>query len=156
MRGKLVSLKVDSAVRYSRHVLGVNAQYELDGRMVCRTLAMLEVHESQTAKFLKNRILDVLKRYHLPLEQIFSITTDNGANMLAAAKKLQQEFAMLQSQVEHGTTDDEDDTAEDNFIEALMAELTEQFNIIRCAIRTLGLALNDVITIQKGEIQSYF
>ncbi|XP_062557820.1 uncharacterized protein LOC134222676 [Armigeres subalbatus] len=62
-----------------------------------------------------------------------------------AAKKMQQEFAMLQSQVEHGTTDDEDDTAEDNFIEALMAELTEQFNIIRCAIHTLQLALNDVV-----------
>lgn len=38
MQGKLVSLKVDSAVRYGRHVLGVNVQYELDGVMTCRTL----------------------------------------------------------------------------------------------------------------------
>ncbi|XP_040157935.1 uncharacterized protein LOC120897271 [Anopheles arabiensis] len=73
MREKLICLKVDSAVRYNRHVLGVNAQYELDGIMVCRTLAMLEVNESQTAKFIKNRILDVLKRYKLKLEQIFRL-----------------------------------------------------------------------------------
>ncbi|XP_055622688.1 uncharacterized protein LOC129766202 [Toxorhynchites rutilus septentrionalis] len=98
---------------------------------------MLEVHECQTAKFLKNKILDILKKYHLNVEQVFSITTDNGSNMLAAAKQLQQEYA---SQIiEH---EDEED---DQFIRNLTAELGEQFNIIRCAIHTLQLALNDVI-----------
>ena len=105
---------------------------------------MLEVIESQTAKFIKNRILDVLKRYKLKLEQIFSITTDNGANMLAAAKQLQQQFVAVQAQF-HGMIDDEDTTAEDSFMEALMGELFEQFTITRCSIHTLQLALNDVV-----------
>lgn len=110
---------------------------------------MLEVHESQTAKFLKSRILDVLKRYSVRLEQILSITTDNGANMLAAAKQLQQQFVIVQIHSGNGTTEDEDTMkilTEDNFMEALMTELTEQFSIIRCAIHTLQLALNDVVS----------
>uniref|UniRef100_A0A182KHJ4 DUF659 domain-containing protein n=1 Tax=Anopheles christyi TaxID=43041 RepID=A0A182KHJ4_9DIPT len=115
MREKLVSLKADSGMRYNRH----------------RTLAMLEVNESQTAKFLKNKFLDVLKRYKLKLEQILSITTDNGANMLAAAKQLQQQFVMAQSQLENGMIDDEDTTTEDNFNEALMTELTVQHHPFR-------------------------
>lgn len=107
---------------------------------------MLEVHESQTAKFLKNRILDILKKYHLSVEQLFSITTDNGANMLAAAKKLQQEYA-LQVHADHETVNEgeADQTREEHFTESLTTELNDHLNIIRCAIHTLQLALNDVV-----------
>uniref|UniRef100_A0A182PWP1 DUF4371 domain-containing protein n=1 Tax=Anopheles epiroticus TaxID=199890 RepID=A0A182PWP1_9DIPT len=146
MREKILCLKVDSAVRYNRHVLGVNAQYEHNGEMVCCTLAILVVNDSQTAKFLKNRILNVLKRCNIRLEQILSITTDNGANMLAAAKQLQQQFIICQNQLENETIEDEDACTEDNFMEALKLELAEQFSIIRCAIHTLQLALNDVVS----------
>lgn len=38
MKDKLISLKVDSASRHNRHILGVNVQYALEEKVVIRTL----------------------------------------------------------------------------------------------------------------------
>lgn len=38
MRNKLISLKIDSASRFNRHVLGINVQYFLEGKIAIRTL----------------------------------------------------------------------------------------------------------------------
>lgn len=38
MAGKLISIKIDSASRHGRHIIGVNAQYEVNGEIVIRTL----------------------------------------------------------------------------------------------------------------------
>ncbi|XP_062705386.1 uncharacterized protein LOC134287512 [Aedes albopictus] len=38
MRGRLVSLKIDSAAYQNRHILGVNAQYAMNDNVVIRTL----------------------------------------------------------------------------------------------------------------------
>lgn len=40
MRGKLVHLAIDSASRHSRHILGINVQYEKQGEVVIRTLGI--------------------------------------------------------------------------------------------------------------------
>lgn len=41
MKGKLISLKVDSASKHHRHILGINAQYVLRDKVVIRTLGKL-------------------------------------------------------------------------------------------------------------------
>lgn len=38
MRYKLISVKIDSASRLNRHVLGINVQYALNGKVVIRTI----------------------------------------------------------------------------------------------------------------------
>lgn len=38
MKGRLISLKIDSASKHHRHILGVNAQYVLRDKVVIRTL----------------------------------------------------------------------------------------------------------------------
>lgn len=38
MRHKLISIKIDTASRFGRHVLGINVQYALNGTVVIRTL----------------------------------------------------------------------------------------------------------------------
>lgn len=38
LKNRLISLKVDSASRFNRHVLGINVQYFLDSKIVIRTL----------------------------------------------------------------------------------------------------------------------
>ncbi|XP_062703027.1 uncharacterized protein LOC115256375 [Aedes albopictus] len=78
MKNILLSLKVDSASRFHRHILGINVQYVLDGKIVIRTLGMVEIKERQTAAFLKEKILDVIQSYGMSIEQIFSVTVDNG------------------------------------------------------------------------------
>lgn len=41
MKGRLISLKIDSASKHHRHVLGINAQYVLRDKIVIRTLGKL-------------------------------------------------------------------------------------------------------------------
>ncbi|XP_058817285.1 uncharacterized protein LOC131680588 [Topomyia yanbarensis] len=109
-------------------------------------LGMVEVRESQTAKFLKRKVLDVLSRYDVSIDQIFSITSDNGANMLSAAKQLQEHFTYtIQSNGNMQSDGMEDDSRRDDLVEALTTELSTHFNIVRCAAHTLQLALNDVV-----------
>lgn len=88
---KIVCLKIDSATKYDRSVLGVNLQYLVGPKIVIRTLAMIEVTKQHTAGNLKVEILNVLKEYNVNLLQILCITTDNGANMVKAVKLLKKE-----------------------------------------------------------------
>ncbi|XP_062549894.1 uncharacterized protein LOC134214559 [Armigeres subalbatus] len=153
MRGKLISVKLDSASRHHRHILGINVQYELHGAVVIRTLAMMEVKQSQTAKFLKDKILEVLDTYGVTIHQIFSVTTDNGANMIAAIKELK---TCLSKQLIDGEEaskiclDDDDDESANNetdmaLLENLIMEFRNQLSLVRCAVHTLQLAVGDVI-----------
>lgn len=40
LRGRLIHLAIDSASRHSRHILGINVQYERQGAVVIRTIGM--------------------------------------------------------------------------------------------------------------------
>lgn len=88
LKGMLISLKMDSATCNDRQFIGINAQYMKKSTIVIRNLAILEMYERQTAENLKNKLLEVLADYRIPLSNIYSITTDNGANYLKIAKLL--------------------------------------------------------------------
>lgn len=123
---------------------------------------MIEIKERQTAVFLKTKILEVLQSYGVSVEQIFSVTCDNGANMLAAVKGLKKEFDFLVSQqlendahpddadTETQTGENDIETAENNeeseLSDALSTEfIQDQLNLVRCSVHTLQLAVLDVV-----------
>ncbi|XP_055543350.1 uncharacterized protein LOC129728902 [Wyeomyia smithii] len=155
MKEKLVSLKIDSASRHNRHVLAILAQYDLNGEVVIRTLGIIEVKVRQTAAFLKTKILQVIQEYNLTLTHVWSVTCDNGANMLAAVKQLQLELEKQHQSNLYADDDDnsdytdqdaEHDMAEHQLTAALGEELRESLNLIRCAVHTLQLAILDVVS----------
>lgn len=48
MKGRLISLKIDAASRHHRHILGVNAQYALNDKIVIHTLGKYQqTHNTQ-------------------------------------------------------------------------------------------------------------
>ncbi|XP_065084689.1 uncharacterized protein LOC135706932 [Ochlerotatus camptorhynchus] len=141
-KGRLISLKIDSASRHNRHVLGINAQYSINDSVVIRTLGMLEIKERQTARFLKSKILEVVNSYGVGINQIFSVTCDNGANMLAAVRQLKQEIELLALDSEYTEEQDKEDH---EFTTALNNEFKENLNLVRCAVHTLQLAILDVV-----------
>ncbi|XP_055644276.1 uncharacterized protein LOC129780248 [Toxorhynchites rutilus septentrionalis] len=144
MKHKLVSIKLDSASRHGRHVLGINAQYELNGKLVIRTLGMIEVDQRQTAVFLRDKVLETLRVYDLKLDQIFSITVDNGSNMVAAVKKIK---SLLNESIAVSTLlfeDDENIPQERDLIEELELEWDARISLVRCAVHSLQLAIADV------------
>ncbi|CAI6373161.1 unnamed protein product [Macrosiphum euphorbiae] len=86
IKKQLISLKIDSVKRHNRSILGINIQYIKDGKISLKTLAMVELFDKHTAENLKQSLLDVLTKYEITQEQIYTITCDNAANMIKMAK----------------------------------------------------------------------
>lgn len=63
LKGRVFALKVDSASRSDRHVLGINCQFVIDGVICVRTLGMIEIFERQTAEVIKTTITDLLSSF---------------------------------------------------------------------------------------------
>ncbi|XP_062549754.1 uncharacterized protein LOC134214385 isoform X2 [Armigeres subalbatus] len=115
---------------------------------------MVEVKESQTAAVLKLKILDTLAEYNVPIGNIFSITVDNGANMVAAVKKMRNELQMTLLE----NLEDVDCTGEQESSRDIPSELYEEFqeriNLVRCAVHTLQLAILDVVNKSHAGVKS--
>ncbi|CAK9291319.1 unnamed protein product, partial [Gordionus sp. m RMFG-2023] len=56
-----------------------------------RTLGMLEIVKAHTASNLKEEIENLSKKYNICLTQIYSITVDNGANMIKTVEMIAEE-----------------------------------------------------------------
>lgn len=107
---------------------------------------MKELHFKQSAPNLKSEILNILQFYNIGLHQIYSITSDNGANMLKTIKLLQDEL--------YNNENDEDENealvTEKDLLEMetlIVKERAEPcvINTIRCAAHTLQLVVTDVL-----------
>ncbi|XP_065074186.1 uncharacterized protein LOC135698221 [Ochlerotatus camptorhynchus] len=123
---------------------------------------VIEVKERQTAAFLKDQIMMVIQSYGLTVDQIFSVTCDNGANMLAAVRQLKQEFEANFLTVYDATddpngvnitTEEEDGKQQELLTAALSDQLQEHLNLVRCAVHTLQLAILDVVNKSNEEVQ---
>lgn len=101
MKEKIISVMVDGATRNGRSIFGINAQYKINGCLKVVTLSMCELKQAHTADYLSNMLQQVLSEYEVDLSQVISITTDNGSNMLAMVKNLENKlFEDSDAQVE--------------------------------------------------------
>lgn len=82
-KDRFISLMVDAGSKNGRSFLGISVQYMLEGSVCVRCLGTVELKQSQTAAYIKEVITNCLLSFDIRVDQIISITTDNGANMLA-------------------------------------------------------------------------
>lgn len=82
VKNRLLSLKMDCVTRHDRSILGFNIQIIHDDALILKTLAMVELKIKHTGENLKNEVFSILKRYNILKQQIYTVTTDNGANMV--------------------------------------------------------------------------
>lgn len=94
IRGKMLCVKADTASRKGRCVLGINVQFIENGKILVRTLAMVERVGRNTAENLMVEILKVLDHFNIKIVQVYSITTDNGANFLKTARLIKEKQQM--------------------------------------------------------------
>lgn len=92
VRGKFVSVLTDIGTKNRRDILGLALQYILNGRVIIRSIGMLLLTTSHTAELIKTEILNCLKVFDVAPNQVISITTDNGSNMLLAVKLINNEI----------------------------------------------------------------
>ena len=78
-------------------MLGLNVPFIQDGRLILRNLGMREIYVSHTGQNLKDIVMEILASYGIARDQILSVTTDIGSNMLtaiASMKKTPMEMKM--------------------------------------------------------------
>uniref|UniRef100_A0A6P4EDG3 Uncharacterized protein LOC108042374 n=1 Tax=Drosophila rhopaloa TaxID=1041015 RepID=A0A6P4EDG3_DRORH len=139
VKGKLVSLKIDVATIMYKAILGVNLQMVhaslAKTEVIVKTLGMIELGESHTGIYMKNKILEILDDYGISLDQIYSITSDNGRNMIKAVQ-------VLNDATEESLF--EDDTESENLLNELDGIELANIHLVRCAAQTLQLCVFDV------------
>lgn len=122
LEGRLISIKFDIATRKHRSIIGISVQFIRDWKIEIRYLAMASVPGSATAELLRDIIDDCLKIYRLDKRNIYSVTTDNGPNVLKTSRVLLEEIDWAIDQDDRATIqraldefgeaddDEEDDT----------------------------------------------
>ncbi|XP_067213908.1 uncharacterized protein [Linepithema humile] len=88
IKNTMVSIKIDAVTRLDRSFLGINMQYIKNSKILLRTLGLAELKEKHTGAYLTTIIRNICNRYNIHMDQVYTITTDNGANMLKAIKIL--------------------------------------------------------------------
>ena len=122
-----------------------------------RTLAVRDLTERHTSEYISTVVMDVSRQYNISLQQVYSVTSDNGANMLKAVTLISDIQERGESN-EDATGEETEQTGED--VEKAgedvgnQEELTLQLDSVwpghvlrsvRCAAHTLQMAVNDAL-----------
>ena len=174
LNGKLIFLKVDGALRHRRSFLGVNTQFFSSGKILIKTLAVIDIHARHKAEDIQNALENVLDKFGIRKEQILGISTDNGSNMIKMVNdfgktiEINKIIETLPSEDHDEGGDDitEEQTIEDASSETEGSEFCEQqhdgyfdeisknMNTVylqRCGAHTLQLAVTDAM--KESEIK---
>jgi hypothetical protein len=120
--------------------VGVNAQLILNKKIIIRTLGMVTMKDRQTSENIKIEVKNILSRYDLSLEHIYTITVDNGGNMVKCVQLIEDEVIEDTEESESVVLQDE---ANDELIEDSFENI--QLPCMRCAAHTLQLAANIIL-----------
>lgn len=152
-------MKVDIASRHNRSFFGLNVQYIKNGSLQLRTLAVKELFDSHTSTYLTQIVKEILSKFDLDLDKIYSFTSDNGRNMVKLGELIQKENSAEEEEEEEAEIENE----EDDELRERVIEDDIEFSItslVRCTVHTLQLAILDVIndpsirgTISKVKLQ---
>lgn len=97
MHNRPLTLMVDITTKNRRSILGVSTQFIMNGKQIRRSIGMLELKQSHTADHLSNVICELLQKYNVKPQQIFTITTDNGGNVLKMTRDLSAKAIALEN-----------------------------------------------------------
>ncbi|KAH7979646.1 hypothetical protein HPB49_010268 [Dermacentor silvarum] len=149
----MFSLKIDCASRLDRALLGINVQYGENRKLILQPLAMKKLFDIDTLLSISSQVKSTLSRYDLSVAQVYSVTADNGANMLKAARLLGE----TDHETDASSSDEEGDSGYPEFEHcgSLLdnAEDAESVGLdgtgfqlgVRCAAQILQLAVSDAL-----------
>lgn len=82
VKNQTVSVLVDIATKNRRSIFGVAIQFIDAGELKIRTLGLFELTTNHTGLFLASELYEHLKSYGIEKRQLFTISRDNGANVV--------------------------------------------------------------------------
>lgn len=138
IRTKLISLKIDGVTRLNRLFFGINIQYCHDSAIHLRNIVLDELTDSNTEDNLKNVIFDICKKFGIETSQIYTMTIDNGRNMVKAVKLMGKEINRTDVENEETKKDsDEVETEEDSDEEFDEDEVDLEFENLNKKLKTV-------------------
>lgn len=164
MNGRIISLMADVATKNNRGILGINAQYSDNGKIILRTLGMSELRKSHTAETIADTIQENLRLYDISINQIHSFTSDNAKSMLKSGRLLNEAAIEMQnafnaefdddSDVEILSDSDIEIISEDEDMGPMVAAILQRQNAaiqhingIGCAAHSLQIAIQDALKV---------
>lgn len=133
---KMVSVKLDLCTRKGRHFIGINFQSIVDSKLKVVTATVQEMNTKATANEISQLMISKLKQFNISEDRIYSITTDNGANVIKVADSFEEDYeTLIQENVLYK------DESEVDFLKNLKSP--NGILSFRCAMHTLQLAIND-------------
>lgn len=95
------SLSTDIVSKNNRSILGIWAQYIVDGDLRVRCLGMEELTQRHTGKYISEVIISCLAEYNIAPLQMMSITADNASNMRSTLVQINEN---LENVIENDAT----------------------------------------------------
>ena len=151
---RLVCVKLDLCTRRGRHFLGVNVQSVINGKLKVVTASVKEMTKRATAEEIKSTMLTCLDKIGVQERQVYSLTTDNGSNVIKVGKLMQNGAHVKEGNSEEILSDQEEnsdeqvwDAAENTLDEAVngVQLATNSVASMRCALHTLQLCVHDIL-----------
>ena len=156
---RMVSIKTDLCTRRGRHFIGINIQTVIDGELKIITAAVKEMTGRATGAEIRKVLLESLQKFGINETNIYTLTTDNGANVVKAGEIMKQNSVTITITDD---TDQDENNSEDGIIwenEECASTDTEQLEealnhvttaadgviSVRCAAHTLQLCVHDMI-----------
>jgi len=109
---RLVCVKLDLCTRRGPHFLGVNVQSVINGKLKVVTASVKEMTERATAEEIKSILLACLDKIGIQERQIYSLTTDNGSNVIKVGKLMQNDAHVKEGNSEEILNDQEENSDE--------------------------------------------
>lgn len=127
VKGRVVSVMIDIASRYGISTLGISIQYILNTKTVNRTVGMIRLNESHTGQHISDLVSKTLQELNIPPEKIYTICTDNGANMKRAVKEINIQLCTARSGAnDNSVTVDAEDSGELSDSDELALDILHQ------------------------------
>ena len=90
VKDRMLCLKSDCVTRMDRSFIGVNIQFVFKGEIIVITLGTIQLDNHHTGPNLKNALMNSLKKVDISISQLYTITTDNGADLCKAARLMEK------------------------------------------------------------------
>lgn len=169
----LLSLSMDIATKSTLSVLGISASFSRDDVVISRALGIIQLTKRHTGDNIAELVQKILDSFDVPMRKVYTVTTDNGANMVKTTRSMNdmanslntdendndrnQQNTETDSDVESDSPDsdmEENEARNDRFSE-ILREFTHNLTIqndyialiteIRCCAHSLQLAIHDAL-----------
>lgn len=114
LRSRIISLKADCVTKRDRSFIGINIQFIYDGQVIVVTLGTVPLLNRHTGPYLKNTIVNTLNKFGVGIDQLYTITTDNGLDLTCAARIIEK-MTINSTEAEGMGKSEEDENSEDNW-----------------------------------------